>query len=106
MVADRMAPVPERRPRRSQWRMRLSLTVAEHLAASEADDWDVDGLSRTLEGMGFEHGVASPDAIWKLGNKAAIGGPSSAKSRTYPSGCASVTARRSSVRAAGTSPRA
>jgi preprotein translocase subunit SecA len=46
--------------------------VDEHLAASEADDWDVDGLSRTLEGMGFEPAVAAPDALWELGNKAAI----------------------------------
>ncbi|MGH2407532.1 MAG: preprotein translocase subunit SecA [Candidatus Limnocylindrales bacterium] len=50
----------------------VEVLVDEHLAATEADDWDVDGLSRTLEGMGFEHAVASPEALWQTGSKAAI----------------------------------
>jgi len=50
----------------------IEVLVDEHLAAAEPDDWDVDGLSRTLEGIGFEHAVVAPDALWEIGGKAAI----------------------------------
>jgi preprotein translocase subunit SecA len=51
----------------------IEALIDEHLVAAEPDDWDLDGLSRTLEGMGFEHAAASPEALWEAGSKAAIG---------------------------------
>jgi preprotein translocase subunit SecA len=50
----------------------IEILVDEHLAASEPDDWDLEGLARTLEGMGFEHAVVSHDALWEAGSKSAI----------------------------------
>ena len=50
----------------------IEALVDEHLVAAERDDWDLEGLSRMLEGMGFEHGVVSPDALWEEGSKAAL----------------------------------
>jgi preprotein translocase subunit SecA len=44
----------------------------EHLAAVEPDDWDVEGLSRALQAMGFEPTVAAVDALWEAGTRAAI----------------------------------
>ena len=50
----------------------IDALLDEHLAAAEPDDWDVEGLSRALQAMGFEPAAAAVDALWEAGARADI----------------------------------
>jgi preprotein translocase subunit SecA len=50
----------------------IDVLVDEHLAAPEPDDWNMEGLSHRLAGMGFDAPVVSVDALWELGTREAI----------------------------------
>ncbi|TAM77072.1 MAG: preprotein translocase subunit SecA [Chloroflexota bacterium] len=43
-----------------------------HLAAEQADDWDMEGLSKALVAMGLEPAGLSPDDLWEIGGREAI----------------------------------
>ncbi|HVQ23203.1 MAG TPA: SEC-C metal-binding domain-containing protein, partial [Candidatus Saccharimonadia bacterium] len=50
----------------------IDVLVDEHLAAEVPDDWNIDGLSNRLAGMGFDAAAVSVDALWDLGSRDAI----------------------------------
>ncbi len=50
----------------------IDVLVDEHLAAEVPDDWNIEGLSHRLLGMGFDAEAVAPDRLWDLGSHAAI----------------------------------
>ncbi len=50
----------------------IDALVDEHLAAEVPDDWNIEGLSHRLLGMGFDAAAVSVDALWDLGSHEAI----------------------------------
>ncbi len=50
----------------------IDVLVDEHLAAEVPDDWNIEGLSHRLAGMGFDAAAISVDALWDLGSRDAI----------------------------------
>jgi preprotein translocase subunit SecA len=50
----------------------IDVLVDEHLAAEVPDDWNIEGLSHRLLGMGFDAETVSIDALWELGSHQAI----------------------------------
>jgi preprotein translocase subunit SecA len=50
----------------------IDVMVDEHLAAEVPDDWNIEGLSHRLLGMGFDADAVSVDRLWDLGSREAI----------------------------------
>ncbi|MGH2467139.1 MAG: preprotein translocase subunit SecA, partial [Candidatus Limnocylindrales bacterium] len=50
----------------------IDVQLDVHLAAEQADDWDMEGLSKALVAMGLDPAGLSPDDLWEIGGREAI----------------------------------
>ncbi len=50
----------------------IDATVDTHLAGDDAEQWDLDGLSSTLHGLGLTGDGTSPDELWDIGSREGI----------------------------------
>ena len=50
----------------------IQVMLDTHLAAEQPDDWDMEGLSKALVGLGLDPVAVEPDTLWDLGGRSTI----------------------------------